>query len=79
MQYTVVGVYPDEFSDSRPIAREIDVGPATYVEWVDAASVEQAKIMAQEIDTDRAEAIVVAVFEGHHIDRLFNKGTERKD
>lgn len=74
LPYTVIGVYPDELSDSRPINRDIDVEPATYVEWVEAESPEQAEQRAQSIDSDRTRAVVMAVFEGHHVDKLFNKG-----
>ena len=56
--YTVVGFYVD--------SREQD----TYVEWVNAYTVEHAVERAIDIDPDRVDAFPVAVFEGHIVDKL---------
>ena len=57
LPYTVVGVYPDDIE--------------TYVEFVEAESILEAVHKAQRMDEDRMDyAIVVAVFEGHMVDKL---------
>jgi hypothetical protein len=68
LPYTVVGVYPDNLNRA-------DVADATYVEWVEAESPEDAVDVAQSLDPDRVEgAAVVAVFSGYVEDKLFDKG-----
>lgn len=55
--YTVIGVYLDDPLD-----------PGSYIEWVEAIGPESAVEEAIARDSDRAEAITIAVFEGHHYD-----------
>ncbi len=62
LPYTVVGFYVD--------SREQD----SYVEWVQASTVEHAVERALDIDPGREEAFTVAVFEGHNVDKLHNMG-----
>ncbi|KKN84395.1 hypothetical protein LCGC14_0288570 [marine sediment metagenome] len=57
LPYTVVGFYID--------SREQD----TYVAWVQAPTVEHAIEAALREDSAREGAFVVAVFEGHVIDK----------
>lgn len=59
LPYTVVGVYPDNPEDA-------------YVEWVEASSPKKAVLKAIDMDDDRIDAIVVAVFEGHMVDKLYD-------
>lgn len=68
LPYTVVGVYPDDLD------KHVDAEGATYVEWVEAHDPEEATCIAQGIDEDRLDAVVVAVFEGHMVDKLYDKG-----
>lgn len=67
-QYTVVGVYPDNLDKAQ------DAEGNTYVEWVEAARVVEAIEKAQAMYPERANAMPVAVFEGHRVDQLFDKG-----
>ena len=69
LPYTVVGVYPEDLT----INTEAD--GLTYVEHVIAEyGPPQAAAIAQSMCPERKEAVVVAVFEGHIIDKLFDMG-----
>ena len=72
MQYTVVGLHPDELGSLGP-------DDASFVEWVDADDAEEASSKALEMAADRADAVVIAVFTEHLVDVLNNKGLASGD
>ena len=66
-KFSVVGLHAYELATEGPDG-------ASYVEWVNADTPEAAARKAQTMHPDRVHSIVIAVFRGHRIDRLFNKG-----
>jgi len=59
MKYTVVGIYPEDRGDYTVFS---------YVEHVEADSVEAAIAEAVRIDLERTDGQAIAVFKGHRID-----------
>lgn len=76
LPYTVVGVYPDMLGGDHG---DIDPDAGSFVEWVEAESPSLAEAKAILIEPAREEAVIVAVFEGHMVDKLFNKGLASED
>ena len=83
MKYTVVGLHVDDLRPQYPQSTSDD---ATYVEWVEVntcqggmSGPELAAFAARTMYEERENSIIIAVFEGHRIDVLNNKGLDSKN
>ena len=67
MKYTVIGFYPEQSDGERE--RE---GLDYFVEWVEAATVQDAWNEAVGLYEERQAAWPVAIFKGQHLDQMFD-------
>ena len=64
-KWTVVGIHQTD---------PLDPDDGVYVEWVMAEDQYEAAHRAKNLHPDRATTEVLAVFAGHRIDHLYNRG-----